>query len=256
VKKLIFIFGIGLVLFAVLAAGCLGGNGPSDNTSNNPSGNTSGNSSNNTFNNTSTNSSDNTSGNSSNNTSNNSSNNTPQIAPPIAPPANTTKFFGRVTDIQKVYGMPVIVLSNYKDQNFIFSNDSQTNFHLSDLQTRPYIEVYVATPVVVPSPEPIPVVVANIRDIDHYTGYIVNVTPSSPESFSDIQSIEVRSIFGVTSWDSSSVIFHCNETQFHIDLQDIKIGTTVVVVYDKSTVLEGLPQAKASEISRIHIIVD
>ena len=239
-KKLIFIFSICLVLFAVLAAGCLGGNDPSDNTSNNSS------------NNISNNSSSNTSTNSSNNTSNNSSNNTPLIAPPITPPTNSTKFFGHVTDIQKVYGMPLIVLSNSKGQNFIFTNHSQTNFNLSDLQTRPYIEVYVDTPVIVPSSEPIPVVVANIINIDHYMGEIVNVTPSSPESFSDVQSIEVR------SWNnSSSMIFHCNETLLGIDLQDIKTGTTVSVAYDERTVtvLESMPpQAKAYEFCYVSII--
>ena len=238
-KKLIFIFVTCLVLFAVLAAGCLGGNNPSDNISNNSANNTPNHSSNNT---------------SSNNTSNNSSNNTPPIAPPISPPTNTVRFFGHVTDLQKVYGMPLIVLSNSRDQNFIFTNNSQTNFNLSDLQTRPYLEVYVDTPVIVPSSEPIPVVVANLCEVAHFSGEIINVTPSSPKSFSDIQSIEVK------SWDGSVIspmIFRCNETQFFVDLQDIKIGTTVGAVYDESTVtvLESMPpQAKAYEFYYVSII--
>jgi hypothetical protein len=239
-KKLIFIFSIGLVLFAVLAAGCLGGNDSSGNTSNNSS------------NNTSNNSSNNTSNNSSNNTSNNSSNNAPLLAPPITPPTNSTKFFGRVTDIQKIYGMPQVFLDNSNSQNFIFTNHSRTNFNLSDLQTHPYIEIYVDTPVIVPSSEPIPVVVANIINIVHFNGEIVNVIPSSPESFSDIQSIEVR------SWNNnSSMIFHCNETLLGIDLQDIKIGTTVSVTYDERTVtvLESMPpQATAYEFYYVSVI--
>ena len=230
-KKLIFILGICLLCAAIFAGGCLDGNNNSDNSSDNFSNDTPLNS-NNSSNNTQSN-------------SNNSSNNTPAIAPPVTPPADSTKFFGHVTDLQKVYGMPLIVLSNPKDQNFIFTNNSQTNFNLSDLQTRPYLEVYADTPVIIPRSEPIPVVVANIINIDHYMGEIVNVIPSSPERFSDIQSIEVK------SWDGSVIspmVFRCNETQFFMDLQDIKIGTTVGVVYDENTVLESMPsQAKAYE---------
>jgi hypothetical protein len=247
-KKIIFILGICLLCAAIFAAGCLGGNNSSDNSSSNELPNlgnpviinappNSANSSNNTSS-------------SSNNSSNNAS---LQIAPPITPPTNTTMFFGRVTDIQKVYGMPVIVLSNSEGQNFIFSNQSQTNFNLSDLPTRPYLKVYVDTPVIVPSPDSIPVVVANIIDIARLDGEVVNVTPSSPESFSDIQSIEVK------SWDNgSSMIFHCNETPFGIALKDIKIGETVSVVYDKNTVtvLENMPpQAKAYEFYYVSRIV-
>ena len=208
-KKLIFILSICLILFAVLAAGCLGGNEPSDNISNN----------------------------SSNNTSNNSSNYTPPIAPPIAPPADTARFFGIVTDIKTVNNTTEIVLNS--QISFIFLDSSRMNFNLSELKTQQYIEVYSIPFDVDSSQDSVPVIIANLLNVAHFNGQIVNVTPSSPESFSDIQSIEVR-------WSNDGMIFYCNGTQFDMDFQDITIGPYVGVAYDENTFLKGMPpQAKA-----------
>jgi len=246
-KKLIFILVTCLVLFSVLAAGCLGGNNSSDNSSDNSSNNTlpnSGSSSNNTSSG-SNNSSNNTQSN-----SNNSSNNTPPIAPSITPPTNTTMFFGKVADIKTANNTTEIIVRNYGSQmSFVFSDSSRMNFNLSDLKNGQYLKVYYNTPAVVTDQKPVPVVVANLLDGIAYDGFVRKITPSAPENLSDIQSIEVASWFGSMV---SPMIFHCNETQFFMDLQDMEVGATVSI-HGVNITSEDIPQAEAYEICLIGV---
>jgi hypothetical protein len=236
-KKLIFILGICLLCAAIFAAGCLGGNNSSDNSSDNSSSNELPNLDN---------SSNNTSS-----SSNNSLNSTPQIAPPIASPKGTAMFFGKVSGIKTVNNTTEIIVRNYGSQmSFVFSDSSRMNFNLSDLKTDQYLKVSFDTPAVVTDLKPVPVVVANLFDGIDYDGWIINITPSSPESFSDIQSIEVASWFGSVV---SPMVFHCNETQFFMDLQDIEVGATVSIRGENIT-SEDMPQAEAYEVYLSHVI--
>jgi len=235
-KKSIFILGICLLIFAVLAAGCLGENNTSNNSSNNSSNNTLPNS-NNSSNNTPPN-------------SNNSSNNTPPIAPPITPPTNTTMFFGRVADIKTVNNTTEIIVTNYDSKmSFDFSERSRMNFNLSDLKIGQTLKVYYNTPVIVTDQKPVPVVVANLLDGIVYDGFIKKITPSAPENLSDIQSIEVASWFGSMV---SPIIFHCNETRFFMDLQDMEVGATVSI-HGVNITSEDIPQAEAYEVQLIYV---
>ena len=227
-KKLIFILGICLILFAILAAGCLGENDPADHSSDNSSNNTLPNS------------------------SANSSNNAPPIAPPVASPKDTVMFSGWIEKIKTVNNTTEIVVKNANSQmRFVFSDRSRMNFNLSDLKVDQYLKVYFDTPVIVTDQKPVPVVVANFFEFINYEGEIINVTPSSPKSFSDIQSIEVESWYGSVI---SPMVFHCNETQFFMDLQDIKVGTAVSI-RGVNIVLENTPpQAEAYEVFLSSII--
>ena len=107
--------------------------------------------------------------------------------------------------------------------SFVFSDNSRMNYNLSDLKTDQYIEVYFNIPVSDTVQESVPVIVSNLVGASIYRGEIVSVTPSSPESFSHIQTIEVKLENG------SSMIFRCQKTQFGMELQDIKAGTNVSV---------------------------
>ena len=248
-KKIILILCICLLCAAILTAGCLGGNNSSDNSSDNSSNNELPNLGNPVIINAPPNSA-----NSSNNTSsssNNSSNSTLQIAPPIASPKGATMFFGIISNIKTANNTTEIVVENSGSKmRFVFSDNSRMNFNLSDLKTGQYLKIYFNTPAVVTDQNSTPVVVANLLDVIFYNGKIINVTPSSPENFSDIQSIEVELWF--TSM-VSPIVFHCSETRFFMDLQNLEVGATVGIRGENIT-SEDMPQSEAYEVYLSQVI--
>ena len=202
-KKSIFIFSTCLLLLAVLAAGCLGGNGPADNSSDNTS----------------------------NNTSNNSSNIT---APPdpISPPADTAVYRGNVKSITADGDNTIIVLNQVRgmdygiyEMTFILSDSSRTNFELRNLIVGQYLEVYY-------NPHDLssgmkPIIVANLlqnADLVIYIGQITNVYEAPVDSNFNGGRIEVKLENG-----STIVFYYDSQTQFYMNLSDLKAGTNVSI---------------------------
>jgi hypothetical protein len=203
-KKTIFILGTCLLLLAVLAAGCLGGNDPADNSSNNTSDNSS------------------SSGNSSNVT-----------APPdpIRPPADTAVYRGNIKSITAEGDATKIVLNQVRGTNygiyemtFLLNNNSRVNFGSQNLIPGQYLEVYY-------NPNDLSsgmrtIIVANLlqnSDLVIYIGQITNVY-EAPENSSYYGQMEVK------LENNSTMIFNYDgQTQFYMDLSNLKAGTNVSI---------------------------
>ena len=224
-KKSIFILGTCLLLLAVLAAGCLGGNDPADNSSNSTS----------------------------NNTSNNSSSGNSNItAPPdpISPPADTAVYRGNIKSITADGDNTIIVLNQVRGTNygiyemtFILDNNSRVNFGSQNLIPGQYLEVYY-------NPNDLSsgmrtIIVANLlqnADLVIFIGQITNVY-EAPETSAYYGQIEVK------LENNSTMVFNYNgNTQFYMSLSDLKAGTNVSIYGNWIISPSQPPQTTAYEV--------
>ena len=210
-KKLIFIFNICLVSFAILAAGCLGESESLDVH----------------FADT-------------------------ELSKTVDHLENKMNFRGNVTNITAIDNAMIIVLEhpagpyfNGSQISFVFSDNSQTNFNLSELQIGDYVNVSYTLPKNGEISEPIVVIESYRSPFDSfvYRGTIVDISPVTNKNSSTYSGTIM-----VNLEDNSPMIFHCHDTLLYIDSSDFKIGTNITI-FGNSFVLTSYPgQTGAYEI--------
>lgn len=219
-KSILFV-SLLLVLGVVLVAGCLGNNSTNNTT---------------------------------NNTTNNSSNAVLAPPDPISAPADTAMYRGNVVKISVANNTTIVTLEQAKGtnfgaavMNFTFTNNSRTNFNLSNLTVGRYVEVYYGTPSDGAAPNPATAVVANLlSDAGYiiYNGEIVSVTPAADASLSNYTGkLEVK------LENNTTMIFNCGEnTRFYISTSNLTAGTHVNIRGNYVIQLSEPPQNTAFEV--------
>ncbi|MDV0444827.1 hypothetical protein MmiAt1_03700 [Methanimicrococcus sp. At1] len=208
--KKVLVLGLCLVLCAVLAAGCLGGDDAGDNTTAPPA----------------------------------------PIAPPADTAmyrGNVTNI--STANNETIMTLAQVNGTNYgaANMNFVFGDNSKANFNLTDLKVGQYIEVYYGIPAGDVRPDPATVVVANVlpnADLVVYSGEIVNVTPAVNVSNSTyVGKLEVK------LENNTTMIFNCgNSTQFYMNMSDVAAGTKVSIYGNWVIQTSMPPQTTAYEV--------